>query len=240
MDNSDSFYIYSKGLTLQGATVDKKICSASQPCGCFRTCPACARKRQADIADQAEKIAATGAPIFLTTIRPPENNEASLRATRAAIFRAGIAEFGLWTIETGQKFNGLHINVLSTKPKIPPRFAGLSWSEAINTSARAAAAYISKQSGMPSPGQYSGRLYGSFGNLKDLFVREDMPLMIQAAAIEQEIAYRPSRLASWERDYIDRVANTEPVKTRAEYMAIAKSHLPAIWALVEARQAKRR
>lgn len=240
VDKWHLFFIYSIRITFRRLVVDKKICSAERPCSDFRTCPACARKRQAAIADTAEKMEAMGEPLHLTVIRPPANTAESLRATRAAIFRAGLAKMGIWTVETGGQFAGLHLNVLSTAPKVPPSFRGLTWSEAINTSARVAAAYITKQSGMPPASQYSGRLYGTFGNLKDLFVRDDMPLLIQAAAIEQAVDYKPARLSQFERDFIEQKTSETTSKTHAEYMAIAKSHLPTIWAMVEKRQAARR
>jgi len=219
--------------------VDNFECKKNRPCGLFRSCLTCARIRQAKIADAAEAIERTGHQLHLTTVRPIENTANALRAVRAQILKAGFAKMGLWTVETGEKFAGLHLNILSTKPHIPPDLCRLTWSEAITTSGRAAAAYISKQSGIPDSTQYSGKLYSQFGNIRDLLVAPGMPVIIQAAAIEQAITAAPDRLTAQERQIIASLQEPKSSKTHAEYMAIAKSHLPNIWAMLEQHRAEK-
>lgn len=90
---------------------------------------------------------------------------------------AQISEGGLWTIETGERAGGLHINVIAgtldglAAADLAACWPGGSsadfWSTDIpRRDARRVAAYASKRSALPDPDYYGGRLYGSWGTWK--------------------------------------------------------------------------
>lgn len=170
--------------------LEKKACSSRSRCRNFRECEDCALIRQRNIADQTAKLEKQGGQLTLTVVKPNENTQAAIKALHGKFMRRCMAAqdaelAGLYTIERGEQFGRLHVNYLTTKG-LPSKWKGCeSWSELVSITARDAAAYISKRSGMPEPMQYQGRLYGTFGKVGEILAtsRHVAPV-VQAAAVE--------------------------------------------------------
>lgn len=145
------------------------------------------------IAGVAERIEQQYGTLSMTVIKPEQNTEAAIRAVKASFLRRKLAPAGIWTVETGTLFDGLHLNVLSPQPLHVRLKKSESYSEILRTTARDAAAYIAKRSGMPSRERYGGELWGSFGTfgkVGELFAGEGVPPVVQAAAVEVAISPR--------------------------------------------------
>lgn len=204
------------------------ICTPRNRCNDWRSCDRCARIRQAKIADVAENRLARNH--YLTFLVLKTNEPVTLATDRERLIRSvsNLSSGGLWTIEAGEQFRGLHINLLvasetplkiarirkawgelgevwaepvfgwreywnEVKPLLPnlghhhssePIFknqliniyerngdkfsnnaaAGL---EETGNAARNIAAYISKRAGQPTKAEYSGRIYGTWGNARN-------------------------------------------------------------------------
>jgi len=159
-------------------------CYGVNHCGNIRTCDRCAKARQKKIADAADRLEQQHGQLSLTVLVPAKNTQDEIKRLRASFLRRAVAPSGIWTVETGEKFGGLHLNILSPKPA-PARWrAASTYSELVRCTAREAAAYIAKRSGMPPIEQYIGNLYGTFGQLFTLLSSGLMPPVVQAAAIE--------------------------------------------------------
>lgn len=169
--------------------LDKKPCNSRSRCGNPRNCDDCALIRQRKIADRAESLEKQYGTLTMMVLKP-DNTQAATKALHAKFMRRVLMAkdeelAGLWTIEKGEQFGRLHINVLATKPlSIPKKWQCESYSELVTVTARDAAAYIAKRAGMPEPQQYSGRLYGAFGKVSDILASEQVAPVVQAAAIE--------------------------------------------------------
>lgn len=214
------------------------ICTPRNLCRQWRTCARCAAIRQAKAADYAEALEKTHGHLWLSVLKPDENTEHAIRALRAHMLRNTVAPAGLWSIETGSKYAGLHLNLLTPGRPFTDRLMKTTWSAAINTTSRAAAAYITKQSGAPAETQYNGRLYGTFGNMADILTRQDMPLLISAAAIETIITPPQQRDINLGRNQRPTSPNNTKPKTPEDFKRIAATHLPHLWRLVLAKRAQ--
>lgn len=193
-------------------------CSSRSRCGSARECEYCGRLRQAQIAGIAEKIEAQHGPLTITVLKPEENTAAAIRAVHASFMRRALAPAGLWTVETGELFGGLHLNIISPQVRAARWKKCQSYSELIKGTARDAAAYIAKRAGMPTPLQYQGRLYGSWGMIGAVLVREDMPPIVQGAALESVLSGVTIRGALPEKKEREGL-------TREQYRDIARRHL---------------
>jgi hypothetical protein len=159
-------------------------CSTRSRCRDVRACDFCAARRQKQIAGVAESVEASYGQLTLTTIKPEQNTEEAIRALRASFMRRALAPAGIWTVETGSLFSGLHLNILSPKP-LPAQWRKCeTYSELVQTTARDAAAYISKRSGMPPVDQFRGRLFGAWGKVGEILLSEGVAPVVQAAAVE--------------------------------------------------------
>lgn len=172
---------------LMNVQIIPKSCEPRKRCGDWRTCPRCAALRQAHVADRAEALERQFGQLQFTVIKPEENTAAEIRRIKASLLRRTLIPAGIWTIETGEKFNGLHINMITPPGQMPEIKRATTYTELIRTTARVAAAYATKQSGMPSPDQYEGRLFGQFQKVSDILVNRHMPPVAAAAAIEQQM-----------------------------------------------------
>lgn len=136
----------------------------------------------------AEKIEQQYGQLTMTVLKPEQNTAEAVRALRASFLRRALAPAGIWTVETGTQFAGLHVNILSPKP-LPVRWRNCeTYSELLRTTARDAAAYIAKRSGMPAREQFEGRLWGSFGQVVALLSSQEALPVVQAAAIEIQLS----------------------------------------------------
>lgn len=228
-------------------------CSRTNPCNRPRKCPWCARRRQGRIADAAEMMAASAIAdgsswAMLTVIKATAPTAANTRMTRAQIIaelrRLGCSR-GMWTVEKGEEFGALHVNLLHLMPdEVPPQHPAYEAHHSIirlTTAAdlRPTAAYISKQTAMPPPEQYSGRLYGGWGlqHISALMIGEEMRQRapaVAAEALEQLIDKRHGRTAANNRlPGLGRGADHAPAQRWPKVMdSRAAAELPALRELI--------
>ena len=213
-----------------------RICRPMRRCMDWRNCEICARARQATIAWRGELLQNQFDTLFLSVLKPVEKTQSAIQRVRAALLRSAFAPAGLWSVEEGEKAGGLHLNIIAPSP-VDKLFRDCeTWSQALTTSGRAAAAYINKRSGFPDPATYSGNLTGSWSRIPDLFTSRHMPPTIAAASAEAALSnkhpdeYLRAALASRER--------MEPEKelTRSQYAEIARRNLPNLYATLRNRQ----
>lgn len=178
------YYVCGVKYYVSGQIMGERACSSRSRCENARECDICARARQQKIAGVAEAIEQQHGPLTMTVIRPEQNTAAAIEAVRASFMRRALAPAGIWTVETGELFGGLHLNILSPAPR-EARWRGCqTYSELLRTTARDAAAYIAKRSGMPTVEQYAGRLYGSFGKVGEILATQQRVPVVQAAMLE--------------------------------------------------------
>lgn len=167
-------------------------CTGKNHCGNTRTCARCARERQRLIANKAEALERQYGQLTMTVLKPELNTQAAIHNLRSAFLRRTLTPAGIWTIETGTQFAGLHVNILSPKP-LPSRWKNCeTYSELLRVTARDAAAYISKRSGMPALEQYAGRLYGTFGQIGEILANQTHAPIVAGASIE--VALTPGEI----------------------------------------------
>lgn len=186
-------------------------------CGGKRTCDICARMYQAELGNKAEAIFPARTQLYLSRFTPPENSPQAIKALWAKLLRREIAKIGLLTVEAGEQYRKLHINILSTEPKpaLIHKFDG--YCEPINKPPRAVAAYISKRSGMPTRSEYPGRITSTFGHISTYMLDQKAGPIIQAATIN-DIAM------TW----MQRNEQAVKGKRTESYKEAAKRHLPAL------------
>jgi hypothetical protein len=198
-------------------------CAPRARCKCFRTCPICARIRQAKIADAAERLAAISASNTWTTIMPNDRGQAALLACRAAFLRAENAPGALWTVELSPTTGALHCNVLHPTSSSRAMRAARIWQAPIDRPIRDLAAYISKREQMPDPAIFDGRLYGTTGPLWQYLAGTDAPPTVAAAKTQYDIDPDPLRTRT---DVERRVFAAGAPMTRDDYREIAARRLP--------------
>lgn len=202
----------------------------------WRNCEYCARARQSTLAWRGEQLQNQFDTLFLSVLKPVDGTAAAIQRIRAAILRKAFAPAGIWSVEEGEKLGRLHLNILAPAP-VPDILGDCeTWSQAITTSGRAAAAYINKKSGFPDQATYSGNLTGSWTKIPDFFTVRHMPPTVMAASAEAALSnkhpeeYLRAAMASRER------TAAESPKTRAEYHEIARRNLPNLYAILRNRQ----
>ncbi len=201
-------------------------------CMDWKNCEICARSRQATLAWRGELLENQFDTLFLSVLVPVEKTAQAIQRVRAGLLRSAFAPAGVWSVETGEKCGGLHLNVIAPAP-VDKLFRDCStWSQAITTSGRAAVAYINKRAGFPDPAEYAGNLTGSWSRIPDFFAVRQMPPAVMAASAEAALSnkhpdeYLRAALASRER------AQPAQAKTRDEYAAIARANLPNLYAAI--------
>jgi len=207
----------------------RKKCTKAQRCELFKTCEICARIRQAKIATKAEKLDILAEPLFFSVFKPHENTTKGIQALRASIIRRKLTVGGLWTVEKGEQFGQLHLNLISPELKHHKIKNCETWSQAITTSTRSAAAYISKQKGIPDDNTYSGQLYGTFGQIFDIAVNKGMTPVVQGAAIEMMLNPDIKQKALNNQSQPRQAPKPTQTKTKAEYQTIAQKHLKNLY-----------
>lgn len=93
------------------------ICHPRERCNKWRECDRCARIRQAKIADVAENRLARNH--FLTYIVLTTDEPITLASDKDKLIRSisRLSSGGIWTVEAGEQFRGLHINLLVATEK---------------------------------------------------------------------------------------------------------------------------
>lgn len=214
-----------------------KPCRPGQLCRNWRACPTCAALRQAKTADKAEALHLKYGQLYLSVITPHQNNAIAIRRMRAALLRHSFAPAGIWTIETGEKFNHLHLNTITPYPTPPGLDDATIHTELIKTSPRAVAAYITKRIAAPSAAQYTGHLLGSWGQIGQYMTTSETEPVIQAAAINDLLSTPLTRMPYHFSFCPEANPNTEIILTPSEYKEIAKRNLSALYAAVQKQQA---
>lgn len=88
------------------------LCTPYSRCNQWRECERCSRIRQAQIADVAEARLARNH--YLTYIVLKTNSPLTLADDRKRFLRSvtRLSSGGIWTVEVGEEFRGLHVNLL--------------------------------------------------------------------------------------------------------------------------------
>jgi len=219
--------------------VNRSDCRGYHMCGNWRICERCAKFRAAKIADRAEYLEQKFGRLALARVSPEENSELAIRKLRDSIVRAKLAPAGIWTIETGELYAGLHLNCIfpaSYQFEASKRF---DYVELIKTSSRAAAAYIAKRKGMPQMQQYGGRLTGSWGTFmqKLMSSKDQAAAACQAAAVNMALGLTKPAESAWvyfspQSKQLTREPAPYVEKTRDEYREIARKHLSNLYAIM--------
>jgi hypothetical protein len=211
----------------------EESCPNGQRCGKWRTCAKCAAHRQRKTADKAEAMARQHGALFLTVITPWQNQAEEIRRLRASLLRKEVAKAGIWTIETGEQFARLHLNLLTPIPQ-PCALTGADMHiERIVLSPRAVAAYITKQKGAPDPSQYSGHLVGSWGQIGQFMMTREAPPIIMGAAMNDLLATPDGPRQIHYSGLEIQPAEPRQELTRDQYQALARKHLSTLYAAIE-------
>jgi len=214
----------------------RQSCTGAHFCGHWRICDRCARIRAARFADRAEYLEQRHGRLALAVAKPEGNTARAIRQLRDRLVRAKLAPAGMWTIETGELFAGLHLNLLLPSSHLSRAEASVEHIDIIRTSSRAAAAYICKRSGMPTPSQYDGRLQGEWGSIMHHLMKGTslQAAPSQAAALAMALGSKRTIENYYKTDeqleeliLKSHAANKE--KTRDEYAAIMRRNLSAVY-----------
>lgn len=210
-------------------------CKTHKPYSHWRTCDACARNRQARIADVAQDLERRYPALTWITLTPDASNRRTIDAIRDAYLRQADAQAGIWTIERGGQSGKLHCNII-TNHHTAPRTRGAEIHIAqVRGSVRDVAAYISKRGQIPDLSHYAGRIFGKFGMLRDFLMTSGMPEVVQAKSLEM----RAPEQKAWER--FRPAHERQPDKPAAhdeDYVANMRRHLPRIFSILDAGASK--
>lgn len=210
-----------------------RSCAIGRRCMDWRKCKYCAGVRQFEASQKAEKLDDHFDSLYLSVLKPHDKTESGIHRIRAALLRRAFAPAGIWSVETGEKMGGLHLNVIAPAPIMKEISDCSTWSGLLNTTARAAAAYINKPDGYPEKAEYAGHLNGSWSRVAGFFCNDRMPATVQAASIEAALSkHQPEhylRQALAARAYIE--GNKPP--SREEAREIARRMLPNLYAAIQ-------
>ena len=206
-------------------------CSTHKPASHWRTCDACARNRQARIADVAADLERQYPALAWITLTPEASNRRTIDAIRDAYLRQADAQAGIWTIERGTQSGKLHCNIITNHHTAPRTRAAEIHIAQVRGNIRDIAAYISKRSQIPDLSHYPGRTFGKFGMLRDFLTTRGMPEIVQAKALEM----RAPELSAWERHRPAYDHQPEKPDGQVEdYAANMRRHLPRIFSILDA------
>jgi hypothetical protein len=213
-----------------------KPCTGKHYCGHWRTCDRCARIRAARFADRAEYLEHRLGRLALAVAKPAANTATAIKHLRDKLVRAKLAPAGLWTIETGELYAGLHLNLLIPSEHLIRAETKVDYIETVRTSSRAAAAYICKRAGMPSSEQYNGRLQGEWGTVMQHLMNGTslQAAPSQAAALQMALSAKRSIADFYKTDaeleaLVIQSHAASKEKTRDEYAAIMRRNLAAVY-----------
>lgn len=214
-------------------------CRGAMYCGKWRICERCARIRAARIADRAEFLAARHGRLALARLSPIGNTADAIRRARSKLIREKIAPAGLWTVESGELFGRLHLNLLIPADLDRVKTGGFDYWEPIKSSVRSVAAYIAKRQGMPQESAYTGRLFGEWGSIAQHLMKSTSTdqAAAQAALLQVTITQEWTHhgVKHWTKCQHG-IAQQEPLPVREksllEYQEIARRHLPDLLRIV--------
>lgn len=174
-------------------------CAPRNRCRNYRRCDACSQIRQAQIAGVAERGAVFAETVTYAVVKT--TSPSTIKTDKAQLQKhlKAVAHGGVWTVETGKETVGLHLNLLiGSATELPAQTiaagwpaGGEIWAQSIERSTvRHVAAYISKREAYPEKDQYSGHIYGSWGQwrspLQVLAGQGTVPEM-QAVALDYQL-----------------------------------------------------
>jgi hypothetical protein len=219
--------------------LNRSGCTGPHFCKKWRICERCAKIRAAQFADRAKDLEARHGKLIFARAKPEANNESAMRRLRDHVMRQKLAPAGLWSIESGELFAGLHLNILAPESVFKRGSPYIEYAEVVRSSARAVGAYMVKPSGMPPIEQYSGRLIGEWGTFTQMLMRSrDQSTITARAAMVERTLWQPwtHRGVTHFTKSLELVEVDEPVqqqeKTREEYAEIARRNLSNIYATI--------
>ncbi|MFA5825516.1 MAG: hypothetical protein WC825_06035 [Gallionellaceae bacterium] len=159
-------------------------CSKSRPCGRWRTCYFCARRRQARVADATQRLFERCGELRWHILYPIYPGQRAMQACRENWLKKARPEGAIWTIEQSSKTGALHCNLITPSKITHAPLDAQHWQRIIRGEARAVGAYIAKQRQMPRAKDYSGRLYGTSGRLWQYLTGSDALPLVAAAATQ--------------------------------------------------------
>lgn len=162
-----------------------KICKKGSRCQLFRVCRFCARARQAHVADVAEQALNHYGALFPARFTPDNNSQAEIERLKSAIKRQLGSYSGFWSVEVGEVFGLLHLNVITPRSDLKPIKGAQYWQGQALENLRRYAAYLAKQKQIPDLSQYSGRQFGTWQSMTDLFKSGQQLPLIQGAFHEK-------------------------------------------------------
>jgi len=213
-------------------------CSKSRPCNRWRVCHFCARRRQAKIADAVANLADRVGNLRWHILYPNQQGADALRAVRANWLEAAAPEGAVWTVEQSRKTGTLHCNIITPAETLHTPTAAAYWQQTITGNVRNVGAYIAKREQMPDPAAYSGRLYGTAGQLWSILTNQKQYPAVAAAAAQYAIDShtmlehaaslkldpRELQRRKWAAEA--HTATKAKEKTKDEYRTIASRWLP--------------
>lgn len=167
----------------------------------------------------------------MARITPYNNTKAEIERIKANIKRQLGSYNAVWSIEIGEAKQLLHLNILSPVESFKPPKGADYWHGQAAHNIRQMAAYMVKQSQIPSIEAYSGRQFGGFTSITKLMQDKAQAPVIQAAyhenftlmgmVLPEPYLERQRKIAIMRQDNTD-------------YKAIADSHLMKLRAFVAA------
>lgn len=162
-------------------------CTKKRPCNRWRDCATCARRRQAKIADATQLLFDYAGQLRWHILYPAATGAAALKKARADWLRHTAPIGAVWTVEQSRKTGALHCNIITPAGSIHEPATGHYWNQTITGDVRAVGAYIAKREQMPSTTAYTGRLYGTTGQIWEILMTQNQSPALAAAAAQHAI-----------------------------------------------------
>lgn len=213
-------------------------CTSTRPCNRWRTCAPCARRRQAKIANAVEKLFGLRGILRWTILYAGSSEQTSIAKIRDNWLRAAAPDGAVWTIEQSRKNQNFHCNIITPAESHHVPATIQNWSQIITGDVRAVGAYIAKPSQMPQKEAYTGKLYGTAGQIWQILAGQTLSPVIAATAAQNLI----DKAAGIERSGVEKGRTGEqnravwalqeafrpkqPEVSQEEYRAIAARWLP--------------
>lgn len=141
---------------------------------------------------------------------PNTAGQAALREVRADWLRTAAPDGAVWTVEQSTT-GALHCNIITPESITREARAADHWQQIIKGNVRDVGAYIGKQAQMPKLESYSGRLYGTAGQLWQILANQKSAPVVAAAAAQYAIDSHAM---------IDRAANLQFAKPAKKKIAL--------------------
>jgi len=173
---------------------------------------------------------------------PSQHGQAALEKARANWLRQVKPRGAVWTVEQSRKTGALHCNIITPAQHIYTPNRGAYWHQTIAGDVRAVGAYISKRGQYPREQDYTGRLYGTAGQLWQVLTEQRISPIVAAAAAQYSIdshamieraaslALSPSERNKRKWLTMEQIEAEQQRPTREQARDIAAKWLPALQA----------